>query len=204
MSLIIHPSYFMDVTTLIHVYHSDTLAIDAMDSYVKQTYRSRCYIAAANGKLTLNIPIVHAGTGTSMLYSEVMLDKSQPWASNHLKSIISAYKNSPHFEYYEDDFKALFEDIPDHLMEWNLKTMRWLLDQLHILEPFSFTQEFHNDNTSTYLITAKKKERKSLAAYPQVFQEKHGFITPISGLDLLFNLGPAARAYLKDQKHFIE
>ncbi len=200
MALIIHPSYFMDVYTVLQVYRHKKLEIDIHDSYVKQTYRSRAYIAASNGRLTLNIPIIHDGTGQSTLYQDVYLDQSQPWASNHLKSIASAYKNSPYFEYYEDDIVKLYEHIPDKLIDWNLKTMQWLLHQLYLDTPFAFTDSYQQDPMATFLITAKKKEQAALEPYPQVFQEKHGFLHPLSGLDLLFNLGPAARAYLKEQK----
>ena len=34
--------------------------------------------------------------------------------------------------------------------------------------------------------------------YPQVFMEKHGFITNLSILDLLFNLGPESTDYLNN------
>ncbi|PRP66564.1 WbqC family protein [Nonlabens agnitus] len=197
MSLIIHPSYFVDVESLVHIYHCDQILVDASDSYVKQTYRSRCYIAAANGPLTLNIPIVHDGKQSSTLYKDVLIDLSQPWASNHLKSITSAYKSSPYYEYYEDDLIELYQDIPEKLMEWNIKTMQWLLSQLNLATDLNFTDDYQSDELATYLITAKKKSDLDIKPYMQVFQEKHGFLHPLSGLDLLFNLGPSSRAYLK-------
>ncbi|KQC33678.1 WbqC domain containing protein [Nonlabens sp. YIK11] len=202
MSLIIHPSYFVDVESLVHIYHCGQLVVDANDSYVKQTYRSRCYIAAANGPLTLNIPIVHDGKQNSTLYKDVLIDLSQPWASNHLKSITSAYKSSPYYEYYEDDLMELYQDIPEKLMEWNIKTMQWLLSQLNLATDLNFTDDYQSDELATYLITAKKRSDLEIKPYMQVFQEKHGFLQPLSGLDLLFNLGPSSRAYLKSTSPF--
>jgi len=188
----------MDVESVLHCFNAKHIVLDTHDSYVKQTYRSRCYIAAANGKLTLNIPIIHDGSGTSSLYRDIQIDHSQPWASNHLKSIMSAYKSSPYFEYYQDGFETLYSSIPDGLMEWNIKTMFWLLNQLEIKPSTSESASYTGDELSTYLITAKKKTSRPLEPYMQVFQEKHGFLQPLSGLDLLFNLGPSARAYLKN------
>ncbi len=198
MSLILHPSYFMDVMTLQHIYRSNNLTIEMHDSYVKQTYRNRCVIAAANGKLSLNIPIIHQGQATSVSNSHIEIDHSQPWASNHMKSICSAYRSSPYFEYYEDDFKELFLDIPELLLDWNLKTMRWLCDQLNIATNWDSTDTYKADQRARYLITAKKQHRTSLDPYMQVFQEKHGFLDHLSALDLLFNLGPSSRDYLKN------
>lgn len=200
MSLILHSSYFMDVESLIHLFHSQSFQLDLGDSYVKQTYRSRCYIAAANGRLTLNIPIVHDGNGSSMMYRDVNIDHSQSWAINHLKSIVSAYKNSPYFEFYEASLRQLFADIPVKLMDWNLKTMQWLLNELQVEKPIEFSNDYLENNQATYLITAKKKSAHIFQKYMQVFQEKHGFQPSLSGLDLLFNLGPASRVYLRNEQ----
>ena len=40
----------------------------------------------------------------------------------------------------------------------------------------------------------------SFEKYPQVFDDKHGFINNLSVLDLLFNEGKFAMDYLKNQK----
>ncbi len=196
--MIINPTYFIDVISLCKVYHlRDSIQIEVHGNYIKQTYRNRCYIAAANGRLSLNIPIIHTGKGTSIKYSQVLIDHSDPWASNHLKSIKSAYNSSPFFEYYEDDLVELFSDIPDLLMDWNLKTFQFILDQMQInIGEVKPTTTFLNDLASTKLAEAKTAPLIDLPSYIQVFQEKHGFIAPLSSLDLLFNLGPAAVSYL--------
>ena len=197
MSLTLHPSYFMDVVTLACIYKASSVVIDTNDSYVKQTYRNRCLIAGANGTLVLNIPVTHQGKGTSVSYASIEMDHSQPWATNHLKSIGSAYRSSPYFEYYEDDLKALYAEIPLKLSDWNLKTMTWICNLLHIDTRWNESTEYTNNPEATYLITAKKDYKETLLPYMQVFQEKHGFTPHLSALDLLFNLGPSARDYLK-------
>jgi hypothetical protein len=196
--MIINPTYFIDIISLCKVYHSrESVQVEVQGNYIKQTYRNRCYIAAANGKLSLNIPIVHTGKGTSIKYSQVQIDHSDPWASNHFKSIKSAYNSSPFFEYYEDDLVELFRDIPDLLMDWNLKTLHFILDQMQInILEIRPTTIFVNDLASSKLAEAKTAPLIDLPTYIQVFQEKHGFLAPLSGLDLLFNLGPAAVSYL--------
>ncbi len=195
----IHPSYFVDVITLIHIHKSEAVVLETQDSYVKQTYRNRTYIAAANGKLALNIPIIHQKTGHSISYNAVEMDLSQTWATTHLKSIKSAYYSSPYFEYYQDDLETLFKDIPNSLIEWNIKTLHFLLKNLQLHKEIKVTQEYQNDTLAHRLITAKGTPLITLDSYIQVFQEKHGFSHPLSGLDLLFNLGPAAGHYIKSQ-----
>ena len=118
--IIIHPSYFVDVIALVHIHKSSSLLLETQDSYVKQTYRNRTYIAAANGKLALNIPVIHQKKGNSVPYNSIEIDHSQNWATTHLKSIKSAYYSSPYFEYYQDDLEILFKDIPIYTTcEWS-------------------------------------------------------------------------------------
>ncbi len=194
--MVLHPSYFLDLISLYHLYHADRLILEVHDSYVKQTYRNRCYIAAANGKLALNIPIIHEQKKDSVAYGDIRIDHSQPWATNHLKSIKSAYQSSPYYEYYEDELVLLFSEIPEKLMDWNIKTMGWLFHHLQIVRQFEFTTSYEANSLAEKLITAKRKPDTLLPDYIQVFQERYGFVYPLSSLDLLFNLGPAARVYL--------
>lgn len=196
--MILHPSYFIDVVSLLHVFkHTDKVIFEKHDSYIKQTYRNRCYIAAANGKLALNIPIVHQKKGNSVPYSSIQIDHSQAWATQHLKSITSAYKSSPFFDYYVDDLASLFQEIPETLMEWNIKTYLWCMKQLYVpIDSIRYTSSYQQDPTAHHLITAKKTSSFKQEKYMQVFQEKHDFIPELCVLDLIFNLGPSARVYL--------
>jgi hypothetical protein len=197
--IIIHPSYFVDVIALVHIHKSSSLLLETQDSYVKQTYRNRTYIAAANGKLALNIPVIHQKKGNSVPYNSIEIDHSQNWATTHLKSIKSAYYSSPYFEYYQDDLEMLFKDIPTSLIEWNIKTLHFLLEHLQLHREIRITQDYQNDPLAKRLIDAKDCPLMHISPYIQVFQEKHGFTQPLSGLDVLFNLGPATGAYLKNQ-----
>jgi hypothetical protein len=197
--IIIHPSYFVDVIALVHIHKSSSLLLETQDSYVKQTYRNRTYIAAANGKLALNIPVIHQKKGNSVPYNSIEIDHSQNWATTHLKSIKSAYYSSPYFEYYQDDLEILFKDIPTSLIEWNIKTLHFLLEHLQLHREIRITQDYQNDPLAMRLIDAKDRPLMHISPYIQVFQEKYGFTQPLSGLDVLFNLGPASGTYLKNQ-----
>ncbi|WP_397299778.1 WbqC family protein [Nonlabens ulvanivorans] len=204
MELILHPSYFIDVVSLVHLYHCNQLILETHDNYVKQTYRNRCYIAAANGKLALNIPIVHQKSGHSVPYNSIEINQTDDWATQHLKSIKSAYNSSPFYEYYEADLHDLFSDIPQLLIDWNIKTLKWTLHLLHITKSIISSEEYLDDIRARQLITAKQNPILSTDSYIQVFQEKHGFLNGLSALDLLFNLGPSAGVYLKEQQYLIK
>ena len=93
----------------------------------------------------------------------------------------------------------LFKDIPTSLIEWNIKTLHFLLEHLQLHREIRITQDYQNDPLAKRLIHAKDRPLMHISPYIQVFQEKHGFTQPLSGLDVLFNLGPATGAYLKNQ-----
>lgn len=200
-TLILHPSYFVDVISLIYIYNKNKVLLETQDSFIKQTYRNRTYIAAANGKLALNIPVIHQKKEQSVPYNSIQIDHTQSWGTTHLKSIKSAYYSSPYFEYYQDDLELLFTEIPELLIDWNIKTLYFLLEHLMISRDIRPTVVYKDNKLAKHLINAKGQPFLKLDPYIQVFQEKHGFLQPLSGLDLLFNLGPAAGCYLKSQYH---
>ena len=62
MTCVLNPTYFPDIVTTAAMLQAEQLIIEVCDNYQKQSYRNRMYIATANGKLLLNIPIKHTKT----------------------------------------------------------------------------------------------------------------------------------------------
>ena len=54
------------------------------------------------------------------------------------------------------------------------------------------------ENDFRFLINARKTAAIQTKPYIQVFQAKHGYISNLSVLDLLFNMGPETLNYLKN------
>lgn len=174
------------------------------DNFQKQTYRNRCYICTDQGKHMLNIPIKHVGTNEGrQKYREVKIDYSSHWQKQHWRTLETAYRTSPYFEFYEDDLKPLYEAREDFLFDFNLKTINTISDCLGIsigsekTTSFQLTLDDHED--ARFLVEAKRPLTLEMAHYSQVFGERHSFIPNLSILDLLFNEGPNAVSYLIDQ-----
>ncbi len=174
------------------------------DNYQKQTYRNRCYICTDSGKHLLSIPIQHVGgTNGRQRYQAVHIDNSYPWQRQHWRTLETAYRTSPFFEYYEDDLYPLFHQKFDSLINFNLKTISFVYDALQLETPTAVTEAYEiAPKTYTdlrFLIGAKKEPQWAPEPYVQVFGDRHGFIPNTSTLDLLFNEGPNALSYLKAQ-----
>lgn len=203
MTLLMHPTYFPSIATFAALVQNE-VQWEAHDNFQKQTYRNRCYIGTDKGKHMLNIPIKHVGGEEGrQKYIDVIMDNTYPWKKLHWKSLQTAYRTSPFFEFYEDDLKPLFEDDEDSLFDFNLKSIKIIGECLGIHVPTEMTDTYQINQTGVldarFFVDAKKEKNFGLDTYAQVFEERHGFIPNLSILDLLFNEGTNALTYLKDQ-----
>ena len=193
--------------------------IEACENYQKQSYRNRCRFYAADGVQDLNIPVVHEGGTHKLPISEIRIDWSKAWLQQHERAIISAYRTSAYFEYYMDDFFAIYAEKPENLIDLNTSLLRFMLDKTGISAEIRFTSEFSRDGitfpapgdnptkeihcTDLREVIHPKRPNSILAdlklgkPYFQVFSQKHGFQSDLSAIDLLFNEGPDSIVYLK-------
>lgn len=80
----------------------DECAVEQHEHFVKQTYRNRCVIATTNGKQTLSIP-VEKFDGPKCKMKDVRISDHDNWRHQHWNALLSAYGESPFFEFYQDD-----------------------------------------------------------------------------------------------------
>jgi hypothetical protein len=183
--------------------------IEAHETYPKQSYRNRCYIAAPNGVQALVVPVIKPGGNHSKI-TEVLVADEIRWRLAHWRSIEAAYNKSPFFIYYRDGLQsALFEEIT-HLFDLNLHLIRYLLSLLGLAVEVKLTVEFRKFIPGCldlrYHLHPKKKQEypTGMPVYTQVFEEKYGFVPNLSILDLLFNEGPASVIYLKELRESLQ
>ena len=204
MNVLLHPAYFPNIAFMA-ILAQRQVCWEVWDNYQKQTYRNRCYICTDQGKLTLTIPIRHVGgTNGRQLYRDVKIDNSYSWQRLHWRSLQTAYRASPFFEFFEEDFAALFTAEFEFLMDFNLTTVETICNCLQIPLPTCKTEVFQltpsEFEDGRFLINAKTELPISQNTYVQVFHARHGFIGNLSVLDLLFNEGTAALSYLENLK----
>ncbi len=201
-SNLLHPSYFPSIEQMVALVQAASIVWEIEDNYQKQTYRNRTYIAHSNGLLLLNVPIKHNKDGKRQKTKEVMVENDFPWQEQHWKSLQSAYRTSPFFEFYEDDLEPLFTEPVENLMAHNLRIYDTLSELIGIEVETSKSLAYETNpeiKDLRYLINSKRKSDFQAEPYTQVFQENHGFLPNLSVLDLLFNEGPNALGYLERQ-----
>jgi hypothetical protein len=179
------------------------LVYELEDNFQKQTYRNRTYIYGANGKLMLNVPVRHSKRSQHQKYKEIQIANETAWQRLHWKSLESAYRTSPYFEYYEDELQPLFKKQYSYLIDLNFDTIEVMNDCLQLAINTSHTKEYQPIVTQIQdfrkLVDVKKEPSYNFDSYTQVFDTKYGFIPNLSILDLLFNEGTNALTYLEQQ-----
>lgn len=189
--------------------------IEACENYQKQSYRNRCHFYAADGMQSLSFPIIHESGTHKRPISEIKIDYSKPWVMQHKRAIISAYRTSAYFEYYQDELFEILDSRPERLIDLNTRLLKFFLDKTGIMADVRMTENYvigenalesqgekiayddlreaiHPKREDTIL-----KDLELEKPYFQVFAEKHGFIPNLSIMDLLFNEGPDSITFLK-------
>ena len=118
------PAYLPNIHYMSWVVSQRQVAIVIDNPYQKQTYRNRTEIYGANGKLKLTIPIVHTKKQSRQIDKAVAIHYENGWQKNHWKSLEAAYRSSPFFEFYEDDFQPFYHQKFEKLMDFNIELNR--------------------------------------------------------------------------------
>ena len=200
---LIHPTYFPSISHFSAMMQAEKIVFEVEDNFQKQTNRNRTYIYSPNGIQLLNIPVKHTKLEHQKT-KDVQIEPDFDWQKQHFKSLEAAYRSSPFFEYFEDDIQPLFVKKHKFLMDFNFEVLETLTKCLRIKLDYSTTTEFFKETEANVLdyrfLANGKKDNSEFEVYPQVFDDKHGFINNLSILDLLFNEGRFTIDYLKNQK----
>ncbi|MCX6233609.1 MAG: WbqC family protein [Bacteroidetes bacterium] len=197
--VILPVAYLPPVEYFTWLMSADEVVLEIQENYVKQTYRNRCYICGANGRLMLSIPVIK-NTGNHTLLKDIVISYRLPWQQIHWRAITSAYSSSPYFLYYKDELQPFYENQIKFLLDFNLKLFDIILSYLGIPEKYSLTERYIHDPLAAMdqrtRLNPRHKPTLEFPPYTQVFHYKAGFIPNLSIIDLLFNMGPDSKKYL--------
>ena len=116
--------------------------IEQHDNFVKQTYRNRCVIASANGPQTLTVP-TERYDGLKCPMRDIRISDHGNWRHLHWQALVSAYGETPFFEYYADDLRPYFEERRwTYLLDFNLDIMHTLCSLLDVRPTLSLSDHY--------------------------------------------------------------
>ena len=205
---ILSSAYFAPIQWYQKLNRYENIVIEQHDNFIKQTYRNRCVIATTQGLQALTIPVERP--------SDARLDKTQlkdicisdhgNWRHLHWKALLSAYGESPFFEYYADDIHPFYEKKYKFLLDFNMEINAKMMELLDIEKSsLSLSNEYSSYEGDSDTVDFREVIRPKHPGedkewqpkkYYQVYQQKFGFQPNLSILDLLFNEGNEAVYYL--------
>ena len=200
-TVLVEPHYLPSLEYFCAVRPFDEIRLETSEHFVKQSMRNRCFINTAQGAKMLTVPL--AERHGKILTRDVLVELGNQWRNNHWRTIESAYRKAPYFDYYFEDLKLILYKGHVHLAELNRDLMSFCLRHIGFSKKISETltydpceQEDVFDARS--FISSKKAfaERRFYKAvrYYQVFGNE--FVPNLSIIDLLFCEGPRASEIL--------
>lgn len=175
--------------------------LEVWDSYQKQSYRNRAHIYSANGLLPLTVPISRR-EGSSPPIGETKIDNSYNWQIRQWRALTSAYNSTPFFDYYQEYFAPFYNEKYSSLLNFNRELLKLTLSLLglsdSVVESGEYVTEWGEGDYRELIHPKRTSPFKKERGYFQPFAPRHGFIGNLSIVDLLFNEGPNALLYLKE------
>lgn len=203
-TILIEPQSWGSISYFKELISANNIVLDIHSNFQKGTYRNRCKIMGPNGLLSLSVPLVK-GNGQHSIFNQVRISYSENWRKDHWQSLVSSYRRSAYFEFYEEQIAPIYSNDYEFLKDFNVASLKIVSELLRIPFDIKFTENYiskdsfeGNDARDIIHPTARKmKYSYELPKYPQVFMDRMDFLSDLSILDILFNLGPRTVDYLR-------
>ena len=209
-------TYFGPVQWYQKLYRYDKVQVEACDNFIKQTYRNRCVIAAANGLQALTVPVERTADDNmdangaqpgKCLMKDIRISDHGNWRHLHWNALMSAYGESPFFEFYADDIRPFFERKWTFLYDFNAEICAKMCELIGLEPAIEPTTEYlpadspalagiHDYRDAIHPKHPAEDGTFTPRRYYQVYERKYGFSPNLSILDLLFNMGNESLLYL--------
>lgn len=202
-NVILPTAYLGSISYYAIMVNSSTCIMDYKEHFVKQSERSRCTIASANGRHMLTVPLLKRGKNVAT--KDIKISYDDDWRTIHWRTLEASYRSSPFFEFYEDELKPYFTtEKYIYLKDLNEALHTEICSMLGINPKLTYADEYHPQYDDALDYRIKRGGEVNAIDYPalekkpyiQVFESKLGFLPNLSIFDLLFNQGPRAIDYL--------
>lgn len=195
--LLLSTAYMPNLQYIRAIAMSGAAMVEQWETFPKQTYRNRCEIVTAGGRMTLTVPVVKACS--HQLTRDVRISYDTPWQSKHWQAIKSAYGSSPFFMYFKDELEPFYRERTVFLLDYNCKILNTLLSILDIKASITLTDDYIRGDAPLYrdlrnVIHPKVRQEQGMdfydaTPYPQVFDSRMPFEPNLSVIDAIFNNG---------------
>ncbi|MFM2375708.1 MAG: hypothetical protein RLZZ165_805 [Bacteroidota bacterium] len=193
--------YFPPVSWFAAALQAERIVLEKWEHYRKQHFFNRMEIKTPDKVLKLSIPVRKAPDRTPL--GQRCISHDAPWRHDHWKSIESALRSSPYFEYFESRIESFYAMPWDSLFEYNLGILTMVRDALKLPITWSVSERYLD--SSCYEADFRKGFGQVDGQMPPWFQAKpyrqvfgDAFSPDLSILDLMCNKGPETERILRE------
>ncbi len=183
----------------------DQIELECHENFSKQSFRNRCYINTSQGQQMLIVPVTEKHGKVSV--QEIKIDHKQKWQNNHWRSIETAYRKAPFFEFYSDQLKTIFYKNHKLLFDLNIELLSFCLRSMQANKKLARSNSYQKESDSSVLdlrnyINPKETFLNRSFYQPIPYQQVFGntFVPNLCFLDLLFCEGPSAPSIIQSSK----
>ncbi len=203
MTILIEPHYLPSLEFFCAILPFENVILEGHENFAKQTCRNRCYVNTSHGVKLLSVPLM--GRHGKNLTKDVRIDRGKQWRNNHWRTIESAYRKSPFFDYYCDDLKNIIFQGHEYLIDLNFNLLSFCLRHIGLQKNVSVSVSYEKQpkKNVTDLRSALVDKKPFLlrdfykpCSYYQIFGSE--FAPNLTLIDLLFCEGPRTLHLLKE------
>ncbi|MGE0763254.1 MAG: WbqC family protein [Bdellovibrionales bacterium] len=222
--VILQPSYLPWLGYFDQMRQADAFVLYDDVQFDKHGWRNRNRVKSPRGEpYWLTVPVKHKGLGKPLI-QDILINNDQPWAHKQSQTLRLFYTKAPHAKEYLPQLAEILAQPWGKLMDLNVAVLQWMMQllklktEIHkssalgveggqtgrlvkICQHFAATHYLSGNAAKEYLDVEQFRQAKIEVAwhdymhpnYPQL----HGnFISHLSALDLLLNVGAESHKYL--------
>jgi len=167
------------------------VAVCVNEHYVKQSLRNRVAMVGPEGPFDLSFPVHRRRASTRSIRDILFTERVQPKA--FIRVLQTNCGKAPFFDHIIPEVEVWAHEhlVPGApLVEASLASTRWACTWLDMAHP-PITQAYHKNVPYDHRPKAAWRGLTT-PTYPQVFEDRLGFVASRSILDVLFHIGPEA------------
>ena len=196
---------FAPISWWAQIIDAELITFDKAEHFEKMSYRNKYRISGANNPIQLSIPLINGREQRSAMMN-VQIFNGDKWQVQHWRTLVSVYKQTPYWEFYEESLRAIFDKPYTSLVEFNDDTFKCIAKHLKLKMSTDEIDQYTAEADSNTLdlrrlkATGNAEELNDFPHYYQLFEDRVGFLPNLSILDLLFSEGPHAASWIRLNK----
>ena len=193
--------------------------------FERRSWHQRNYIKVLNKKFLLSIPVLSKGKRLQKI-NETKINYEKDFTDKIVLTLTQSYSKSPYFDRYSSDIFKILKNKYKLISELNINLIKFFCKVLEIKTKFDYSSKLDLSSKGSDLIVdickikkcskyistigsksyLKKKDfdlnKIDLKFYEfesKLYQQRGSmFLSNLSVLDILLNLGPSAKLYLNE------